>query len=327
MYFKGINPIKMAKNDFDMFWSFFITGGIRTFYSKVTGKKLRLPFYAGHIVKNHDKGNELLKRMIKSDTPFLFGRNGGNETFLTGQGIMFDNNVTDKYFFDVNVATVQCGLFSNDKESIIRFSHIIKYATSQCDIYGTFRWIWEDYLIKHYCKKEVILTHANNMDFWRYKKPFTCALKGKRVLVVSPFSEQIEDQYKKRQYLFKDIEWLPEFELYTLKAVQTVAGSRDDRFNDWFDALIYMKTEIDKVDFDIALLGCGAYGMPLAAYIKQCGKQAIYVGGVLQMIFGIRGKRWDSIPEAASLYNKYWVSPNKTSVPKGAEIVEDGCYW
>ena len=77
----------------------------------------------------------------------------------------------------------------------------------------------------------------------------------------------------------------------------------------------------------IALLGCGAYGMPLAAHIKQCGKQAIYVGGVLQMIFGIRGKRWDSIPEAASLYNDYWIQSNKADVPKDAVMVEEGCYW
>ena len=38
-----------------------------------------------------------------------------------------------------------------------------------------------------------------------------------------------------------------------------------------------MKSEIDKKDFDIALLGCGAYGVPLAAHIKQNGKEAVYV--------------------------------------------------
>lgn len=40
-------------------------------------------------------------------------------------------------------------------------------------------------------------------------------------------------------------------------------------FSTWFDALDYMCGECEKIDFDIALLGCGAYGYPLAAHIKK----------------------------------------------------------
>lgn len=51
------------------------------------------------------------------------------------------------------------------------------------------------------------------------------------------------------------------------------------------------------------------------------------MGGVLQMMFGIRGNRWDKDPKASALYNEYWVSPSKESVPKNSDIVEQGCYW
>ena len=44
-----------------------------------------------------------------------------------------------------------------------------------------------------------------------------------------------------------------------------------------------------KFDFDVALIGCGAYGFPLAAKLKTAGKQAIHLGGVLQALFGIKG--------------------------------------
>ncbi|WP_274095727.1 hypothetical protein [Riemerella anatipestifer] len=40
----------------------------------------------------------------------------------------------------------------------------------------------------------------------------------------------------------------------------------------WFDALEDMKNKIDLVDFDVAIIGCGAYGLPLASYIKNKGK-------------------------------------------------------
>lgn len=49
-----------------------------------------------------------------------------------------------------------------------------------------------------------------------------------------------------------------------------------------------MKDEIDKQDYDIALIGCGAYGFPLAAHIKRSGKKAIHLGGALQLLFGIK---------------------------------------
>jgi hypothetical protein len=107
------------------------------------------------------------------------------------------------------------------------------------------------------------------------KIPWTKALEGKKVLVVHPFATTIEKQYIKRELLFKD-NLLPEFELQTIKAVQSIAGS-PTQFTDWFVALDYIKTEIDKHDYDICLIGCGAYGFPLAAHVKRTGKKALYV--------------------------------------------------
>ena len=73
-------------------------------------------------------------------------------------------------------------------------------------------------------------------------KPWTAALKGKKVLVVHPFSESIKKQYEnnrlhifERQFEADDM--LPEFELHTIKAVQTLAGEGDNRFKTWFEAL------------------------------------------------------------------------------------------
>lgn len=77
---------------------------------------------------------------------------------------------------------------------------------------------------------------------------------------------------------------LPQFELDTIKSVQTIAGERDDRFNTWFDALDYMKGEICKRDFDIALIGCGAYGFPLGAFVKSIGKKQFMQEGFLRHI-------------------------------------------
>lgn len=330
MYCSGINPIRMLKKDFDLFIKFYPAAMVRIFWVKITKKKLRSKIYGGgKIVHSQEQGNKLLKEMIMSNKPFMFGRHGSNELLIALNGLMLERDI---------INTIDCkkwenacfhsGFFPNEEKYYSMFNDLIIDASEQCDLYGTFRMIGEDYYIKHFMKSNVKLTHLNMMDFWRYEEPFTYALKGKRVLVVHYLANQIKDQYQnKRKFLFQNEKILPEFELITIQAVQTIAGECDPRFKTWFEALNYMKKEIAKVDFDIALLGCGAYGMPLAAEIKKMGKQVIYMGGVLQMLFGIYGKRWDSEPKAKALRNEYWVEPDANFKPKNFTTVENGCYW
>ena len=85
-----------------------------------------------------------------------------------------------------------------------------------------------------------------------------------------------------------------------------------------------------KIDFDVAIVGCGAYGMPLCAKLKQAGKQAIQLAGATQILFGIRGRRWDEVPHfqyIRDFYNEAWAYPGDQEKPKGYKTVEDGCYW
>jgi hypothetical protein len=92
-----------------------------------------------------------------------------------------------------------------------------------------------------------------------------------------------------------------------------------------------MKDEMDKISYDIALIGCGAYGFPLSAHAKRTGHKAVHLGGALQLLFGINGKRWDKFYNTdydySTLPNDYWISPGDDFKPKTFEKVEDGCYW
>ena len=126
--------------------------------------------------------------------------------------------------------------------------------------------------------------------------------------------------------MFQNPDILPAFDLTVLRAVQTIAGETDDRFSDWEDALEYMYGEAMKIDFDVAIIGCGAYGMPLGARLKDSGKIAIHLGGATQLLFGIKGARWDNHP-LSRLYNDNWVRPLETETPKAAKKVENACYW
>ena len=88
-------------------------------------------------------------------------------------------------------------------------------------------------------------------------------------------------------------------------------------FSSYFDALESMKAEILKKDFQVALIAAGAYGLPLVAYIKGLGKQAIHMASNMQILFGIHGKRWDNWPAWAAHFNEYWVYPSENETPNG----------
>lgn len=220
---------------------------------------------------------------------------------------------------------INAGFFPSDELNIRKFSQQMFCDMKLLDILGSWR-IEERFLEKHYTK--AIRVTLNTLEPYFHNEPWTEVLENKKVLVIHPFNKTIESQYlNKRELLFKDYRVLPKFKsLETIKAVQSIAGNKSE-FNDWFEALEYMKAEIDKKDFDIAIIGCGAYGFPLAAHVKRKGKKAVHLGGATQILFGIKGKRWIENPKFKDIINEHFVFPSSEDQVVDANKVENGCYW
>jgi hypothetical protein len=51
------------------------------------------------------------------------------------------------------------------------------------------------------------------------------------------------------------------------------------------------------------------------------------MGGILQLLFGIKGKRWDNRPDVCKIYNEHWIRPDEKERVDGYLNVEEGCYW
>lgn len=218
------------------------------------------------------------------------------------------------------------GFFPNDISLIKEYGkRVCELDAPYCDYLCCSEWINED-LAKPFLDSNIRYASINDMEPYDYVKPWSRALAGKKVLVVHPFADTIKKQYLKREQLWENKDVLPEFELHTIKAVQSIAGE-EVPFKDWFEALHHMEEQMDAIDYDIAILGCGAYGFSLAAHAKRMGKKAVHLGGATQILFGIKGKRWDEIPAVSKFYNEHWVYPSKEDTPKHKERVENGCYW
>ena len=284
--------------------------------------------YAGHGVIDSKEANLFIKKKIEEGVPFCVGRYGASELFCAS---MFEFDIKSKKEKAMDQLTMCSGFFPNDIALGDKFNALIIDSTKEVDILGIWNLRFEDYYIKKYADQNLKLTHLYSLEPWmNLTSPWSEALKGKKVLVIHPFEESIKLQYEKRKSIFPNEKILPDFKLITFKAVQTIAGTKDDRFNDWFEALEWMCEQIAKIDFDIAIIGCGAYGLPLASKIKKMGKQAIHLGGATQLLFGIKGKRWDEEPDkeyVRKLYTSAWTYPLETEKPQNAAIVENGCYW
>lgn len=290
--------------------------------------------YAKREILDNESTSRKLQNFIVSGQPFCTGRIGWFEMAAMR---MYEFGIQKKYSLVMDNIYNCAGFFPNDIGLGKDFLEVMKKALYEMDIIGPFYQFCENYFISHYSQNDLIVAEsAEIFEICKLEDVWTKALKGKKVLVVSPFSDTIKQQYAKRELLFPGKEILPEFSLLlTYRSLMTIGDMKDERFETWFDALEFMKREILKLDFDIALLGCGAYGFPLAAEIKRAGKQAVHMGGILQILFGIMGKRWDRTrigteihirEDIAKYYNENWTYPLETK-PSEASKVEYGPYW
>lgn len=311
---------------------------LRNDYRRACSLVERKIFHSTHVVTTTKAGKTLipaekfddyLRAKIASGQPLMVARYGSVEAGMIFQTLGVrthaQGSIGHSFYSKLHLNAV---FFPNEKSYVNRFVNLMLEASKEIDVLCYWETGGQEYLADFCCSDKTQLTALDNLQpFWNKNTPWTAALKGKKVLVIHPFAETIESQYRNRENIWKNDLILPEFELHTLKAVQTIAGNKDERFEDWFQALDYMYSEAMKTDFDIAIIACGAYGMPLAYRLKMAGKQAIHWGGMSQIWFGIKGARWDKNPRVNQFYNEYWVRPDTSETPKGKNGVEGGCYW
>ena len=60
---------------------------------------------------------------------------------------------------------------------------------------------------------------------------------------------------------------------------------------------------------------------------KELNSSVMYIGGALQLFFGILGNRWENNEYVKKNKNDYWIKPLECDKPKRTELCENGCYW
>lgn len=283
--------------------------------------KFRLNYLKYQII-SPKLANEIIANAIKIGSPYMVARGGAVELRCIGEYLK-SGTFTDTMREEIQTCA---GVFPTNDVLLKKFCQYYLQCMEAVDLLALWGVGAEKHAVASHCSSAKF-TELEALEPYYYTNPWSSALAGKRVLVVHPFVESIKNQYARRERLFEDKTILPEFKsLEVVQAVQSNAGEIT-KYDDWFEALNYMQNEIKEKEFDVAIIGAGAYSLPLAAYVKSIGKVAIQMSGATQILFGIKGKRWENIPEVSKLFNNYWIRPSEKETPKGNKKVEGGSYW
>jgi len=312
---------------------------------RLTQKALRVPEFRPELGEpdflvdaQGQAAGDLIRKKLLLSQPCMISRWGSNELFTVlrgyrqrSRGFLFNawryvRGKQGEFWWDDAIRHPMqsgAGFFPITDEALSRFADSILPYLTEIDVLGS--WCRGECELRHHFPDARIIP-LQDMEPYFHRDPWTTALANRKVLVIHPFEISIRRQYERRALLFRDSRVLPDFTLVTFRSVQSAGGNGSD-FATWFDALDWMCGQIRNIEFDVAIIGAGAYGLPLAAYVKSIGKKAVHLGGATQILFGIRGRRWDERPLYCQLYNQHWTRPLPEETPRAPELVEGGCYW
>jgi hypothetical protein len=286
---------------------------------------------------------DYVSQKLQKNEPFIIPRIAGIENnFAVFANIKRQTNTTevDQYFQQVAPAMKNnAGIYLPNMNSIMRYSELYLKAFENCELMGA--WEVQGNYIQHIAQSHDFMRNSfpNKQMFWVFAldifhyiydpKAWTKSLQGKRILIISAFVDSIREKIPIRKKLYDGIDLFPDCTFVFIKPPMTQAGENSREFEIELNEFT-KKLDAIKDDYDIALASCGGYGNLVCNYIyEKHKKSAIYVGGVLQMYFGILGGRW--LKERADVVrlflNEHWSRPKMSERPINCDQVEGACYW
>lgn len=281
-------------------------------------------------VWDQEGGNRLIYQALASGKPQAIGRFGSTElqairNYLRYRHLPNWHELVSRYS---RTLYTHSGVFPDTPEIYQRFC---EYMLDDVLPESTVMAVWfntgEANIVKKYSSAASLIPLVSLESYLFRTDPWTRFLEGKRVVVIHPFANSIRRQCGKRREIWRgDEDILPNFDLVQIQAPHYPALVAP-RFPDWFASLEDMQSQMAALDFDVALIGAGAYSLPLAVHAKKLGKHGIHLGGALQIYFGIKGRRWDQHPVISRFYNEHWIRPLPEDTPLNNATIEGGCYW
>jgi hypothetical protein len=231
----------------------------------------------------------------------------------------------------------QSGVFPADPRFYLDFNKFYMQHIRNLDCLGLFYEppLMELELIKHYQLKNKFIYYVDQEpDRSVIDNPENCYLqyfKGKKLLVICPFAEFLKERATKE--VFEAVwsktgkKWFYPRSVDALELPYGFSAETHKTYSTAIDLFHDIAREIDKRDFDVALIGAAGLAIPIASYIKNMGKIGIDLGGHLQICFGVLGNRWRRRKDfERDYFNDSWIYLPAQYRPDPLEV-GDYDYW
>jgi hypothetical protein len=265
-------------------------------------------------------GNLRVKQLILAGKAAAIGKIGSLEAeaveyFLAGAAYP---EILRKQMF-INV-----GLHPADRTHLDAFCEAYLRAADRLDLLAAWGNRGERAIINRVGPRPLVRLAA--FESWLYDEPWSAALAGKKVVLVTPFARSAEAQFARRSEIWLDPAVLPELDLRVVK-MPLSPGLVPPTQKNWQERYQLLADQIESAPYDVLLVGAGGLSILLAAHAKARGKIGFHLGGHTQILFGITGRRWDKDHELARRQGPTWVRPAGDEAPPTVTQVEQGCYW
>lgn len=282
-------------------------------------------FWNQHELIASDDFHRSVIQSVATATPLAVGRLGSVEASI----LMWDEGAANlrwpilSLFSDTSLGAMNAGIRPRNKDSYRMFARLCREALDRLDLQGVWMTGYEaiclgDKAQHKFFNVEITGPDGSNPDHW------LTALRQKRVLVVSPFKNTIEKQTPRLADIWPGASWMEGVEFTSLMFPYLIDESC---LETWWEVYDRIGSIIFQGDYDVALFGCGGLGLLFAKLAKDAGRVGIHIGGHLQLLFGIYGKRHLQQPWHLNHINDTWVRPESGEVAQSAGRVEGGCYW
>lgn len=291
------------------------------------------PLMPGLISDQH----RIASLLVDTQLPHLIGRIAGIELRVAYAVLEKTYRLTDRDLLELEN---NAGIHVTSRESLKEYATRLVHAYEACSMIAEWPQEGEVYQItgegqRFIARRTPSIHKCSALSLEPYYLPpgeFTwmTALKGKRILVLHPFVHTFQRQIEYIQQLYPGRSWFEGCTFQFLRPPVTLAGNHQHQ--DWREheerCIQQLREHYAAHPFDVALVGAGGYGMLLShRIIQEFGTHVVYIGGALQLFFGVIGKRWFTNREVMSLMNERWTRPAKEDQPMAYERVERGCYW
>ena len=273
---------------------------------------------------------EDLRRWLTEKKPFLAGKIGGAELMALeylDHRLKFEWPRGWSWRRPASRLHNNAGFFPIQKGPFLRWNQEMRRSIAATD----FLCMWqEDAFLKAY-ETAIVSSFAPRsfaVPMSALGRNILPKIASCRWLVISPFVKTMQEQLLcMKQVNDPDGKWDVDW-AHLEKTCQFVrcpfqSHLEPSPYASWEEGLEKLTKEVSLKDFDVALIGAGAWSLPLGSRIKKMGKSAIHMGGEMQLLFGIKGKRWAN----TMMYNSSWVTADPDERPINRNSVEDGCYW